>query len=79
MSERATANVQESFGRGRAVRVAVTETPAYRGGWRDGRFGAAGVSPVEDRDLSGWEGDDRLAYYHGYREGLRVRRMLGRG
>lgn len=77
MSERETANVPGSFGRGRAARVVLTETSAYRGGWRDGRFGTAGTL-VGDPDLSGWEGDDRQAYCRGYSEGLRVRRMLGR-
>ena len=68
--------VSESSKRGRAVRDVLTETPAYRGGWRDGRF-----EPVEtfatNCNLAAWEGTDRLAYYRGYREGLRVRKMLG--
>jgi hypothetical protein len=33
---------------------------------------------AENDHLNDWEGPDRLAYYQGYREGLRVRRMLGR-
>ena len=76
MSETKTASVTRSFSEGRAARLALMETPAYRGGWRDGRFGAAGAT-VEGRDLSGWNGDERRAYCSGYREGQRVRRMLG--
>lgn len=53
----------------------LVETPAYRGGWRDGRFGQTGAFSGE---LAAWEGVDRLAYDRGYHEGLRVRRMLGR-
>lgn len=64
-------------GRRRSPRRASVETPAYQGGWRDGRF-----EPVEtferNPNLASWEGVDRLAYYRGYREGLRVRKMLGR-
>ena len=59
-----------------AVGVLV-ETPAYRGGWRDGRFGQVGAFSG-GRALTAWEGTDRLAYDRGYHEGLRVRRMLGR-
>jgi hypothetical protein len=50
--------------------------PAYRGGWRDGRFGPEGTFG-RGRELAAWEGVDRVAYYRGYREGLRVRRILG--
>lgn len=77
MSERTATNVSGSSGRVRVVRAVLTETSANRGGWRDGRFGATGT-PIEDRDPSGLEGDDRRSYCRGYREGLRVRRMLGR-
>jgi hypothetical protein len=79
LSEAGTANIPGSLTGGRAARLVLTETPAYRGGWRDGRFGAASSVPVEECDLSGLEGDDRQAYCRGYREGQRVRRMLKRG
>lgn len=76
MSETGTANVTRSLVGSRAVRAVLTETPAYRGGWRDGRFEPAGSTPVEERDLSWLEDDDRAAYCRGYREGRRVRSML---
>jgi hypothetical protein len=69
--------VAGSFGRGRVAPGVLAETPAYRGGWRDGRFGPVETF-VKNRNLAAWEGADRLAYYRGYREGLRVREMLGR-
>ena len=62
-------------GGGAGVGVLV-ETPAYRGGWRDGRFGL-GEAIAKNRSRAAWEGADRVAYYRGYREGLRVRKMLG--
>ncbi len=69
-------NVAGSFGRGRAAAGVIAETPAYRGGWRDGRFGLVETF-VKNGNLAMWEGADRLAYYCGYREGLRVGKMLG--
>jgi hypothetical protein len=63
-------------GRGRARRGSAVESAAYRGGWRDGRFSPVG-SFADNANLALWEGhDDRLAYYRGYRDGLRVREML---
>ena len=65
------------FERDRASSRVLSETPAYQDGWWDGRF-----QPVEtfanNPSLSDWDGADRIAYYRGYREGLRVRRMLGK-
>jgi hypothetical protein len=54
------------------------ESPAYRSGWEDGRFGplesfAAGGRLV---DLSA---EERLAYYRGHRDGRRIREMLKGG
>ena len=76
MDTREAVNAARPLGGGRAGAGVLVETPAYRGGWRDGRFG-----PVEtfakNRNLAAWEGMDRLAYYRGYREGLRIRKMLG--
>ena len=69
-------NVAGSFGRGRSGAAGLVETPAYRGGWRDGRFGQVEAF-AKNRNLAAWEGVDRLAYYRGYREGLRIRKMLG--
>jgi hypothetical protein len=60
---------------GGAVSGSVRESEAYRGGWRDGRFSPY-VSFATNTNLALWEGLDRLAYYRGYREGLRVREML---
>lgn len=68
-------NAGGSFGGARVAAGVLAEMPAYRGGWRDGRFGEVGGFG-RGRDLA-WEGVDREAYYRGYREGLRVRRMLG--
>lgn len=65
-----------SFGGARAAAGVIAEMPAYRGGWRDGRFGPVGTFG-QGRELAAWESVDRLAYYRGYREGMRVRRMLG--
>lgn len=53
------------------------ESPAYRSGWEDGRFGPSETF-ADNAGLASWEGDrDRLAYYRGHREGRRVREMLG--
>jgi len=65
-----------SFGGARVAAGVIAEMPAYRGGWRDGRFGPVGTFG-QGREHAAWEGVDRLAYYRGYREGMRVRRMLG--
>jgi hypothetical protein len=55
------------------------ESPAYRSGWEDGRFGTSGTF-VANANLSVWtEYLDRLAYYQGHRDGRRVREMLGVG
>jgi hypothetical protein len=62
---------------GRSTSEVLSETPAYQGGWWDGRFQPVGTF-AENDNLNDWEGADRLAYYRGYREGLRVRRMLGK-
>jgi hypothetical protein len=52
------------------------ESPAYRSGWEDGRFGSPGTF-VANASLSIWtEYLDRLAYYQGHRDGRRVREML---
>ncbi|MDP8949278.1 MAG: hypothetical protein M3N00_03410 [Actinomycetota bacterium] len=53
------------------------ESPAYRSGWEDGRFGSPETF-VANANLSVWtEYLDRLAYYRGHRDGRRVREMLG--
>jgi hypothetical protein len=53
------------------------ESPAYRSGWEDGRFGPPETF-VTNANLSVWTGYlDRLAYYQGHRDGRRVREMLG--
>ena len=53
------------------------ESPAYRSGWEDGRFGTPETF-VANAHLSVWtEYLDRLAYYQGHRDGRRVREMLG--
>ena len=65
------------------IREAVTrraeiqsESPAYRSGWEDGRFGSPGTFAA-NASLSAWtEYLDRLAYYQGHRDGRRVREML---
>ena len=55
------------------------ESPAYRSGWEDGRFGAPETF-VTNTSLAAWtEYSDRLAYYRGHRDGRRVREMLGVG
>jgi hypothetical protein len=55
------------------------ESPAYRSGWEDGRFGPPETF-VANASLSAWtEYLDRLAYYQGHRDGRRVREMLGVG
>lgn len=54
---------------------ASTDSPAYKSGWHDGRFGA-GTTFVENQSLSGWTDFDRLAYYQGHRDGSRIRAML---
>ena len=61
----------------RSTSGVLSETPAYQGGWWDGRFQPVDTFAENDH-LNDWEGPDRLAYYQGYREGLRVRRMLGK-
>ena len=55
------------------------ESPAYRSGWQDGRFGQ--MQPFgANNNLAEWTEDlDRLAYYRGHRDGRRVRDMLGGG
>ena len=52
------------------------EDPAYTNGWEDGRFGP--TRPFLDNpSLVGWADHvERLAYYRGHRDGLRVRGML---
>ena len=62
---------------GRPTSGVLSETPAYQGGWWDGRFQPVDTFAENDH-LNDREGADRLAYYRGYREGLRVRRMLGK-
>lgn len=53
------------------------ETPAYRSGWEDGRFGPPATF-LDNSSLASWsEHDDRLDYYRGHRDGRRVRNMLG--
>lgn len=55
----------------------LTESPAYRGGWQDGRFGLSGMF-TNNPNLAGLSDFDRLAYYRGHREGQRIRDMLRR-
>ena len=69
-------NTGGPFDRNRVGAGILAEMTAYRGGWCDGRFGPVGTFG-RGRELAAWEGFDRVAYYRGYREGLRVRRMLG--
>jgi hypothetical protein len=69
-------NTGGSFGTDRGGAGVLAEMPAYRGGWCDGRFGPVGTFG-RGREVAAWEGVDRVAYYRGYHEGLRVRRMLG--
>lgn len=74
------AQVATGFGspvRTRPTSGVLSETPAYQGGWWDGRFQPVDTFAENDH-LNDWEGPDRLAYYRGYREGLRVRQMLGK-
>lgn len=66
-----------SFIEGRSTSGVLSETPAYQGGWWDGRFQPVNTFAENDH-LNDWEGPDRLAYYRGYRDGLHVRRMLGK-
>jgi hypothetical protein len=55
------------------------ESPAYRSGWEDGRFGSPEPFAA-NANLSVWtEYLDRLAYYRGHRDGRKVREMLGVG
>ena len=56
------------------------EDSAFRSGWEEGRFGQTQTFAT-NKGLAAWtEGPDRLSYYHGHREGRRVREMLkGRG
>ena len=66
---------EEAAGRAEAHR----ERPAYRSGWEDGRFGSPEIF-VANANLAVWtQYLDRLAYYHGHRDGRRVREMLGVG
>ena len=60
-----------------AQEVAVRrETPAYRSGWEDGRFGPPRTF-LDNSSLASWsEHGDRLAYYRGHRDGRKVREML---
>ncbi len=60
-----------------AVREGIRrETPAYRSGWQDGRFGPPQPFGVNN-NLALWtEYPDRLSYYRGHRDGRRVREML---
>jgi len=52
------------------------EDLAYRSGWEDGRFGPSETF-VTNTKLGSWtEYLDRLAYYHGHRDGRRIREML---
>ncbi|CAN5577883.1 MAG: hypothetical protein H0U91_01485 [Rubrobacter sp.] len=52
------------------------EDPAYRSGWKDGRFGPSELF-LSNSNLAGWDGHrERLAYYRGHRDGRRVREML---
>jgi hypothetical protein len=55
------------------------ESPAYRSGWEDGRFGMSGTFAA-NASLAAWtEHFDRLAYYRGHRDGRRIREMLRAG
>ena len=76
LQEQAVRDFGSSVGLRPTSRV-LSETPAYQGGWWDGRFQPVDTFAENDH-LNDWEGPDRLAYYRGYREGLRVRRMLGK-
>ena len=52
------------------------ESPAYRSGWEDGRFGQPQPFGVNN-NLAMWtEYPDRLSYYRGHRDGRRVKEML---
>ena len=62
---------------GRSTSEVLSETPAYQGGWWDGRFQPVDTFAEIDH-LNDWEGVDRLVYYLRYRYGLCVRRMLGK-
>ena len=54
------------------------EDPAYSNGWEDGRFGPTQLF-LKNSNLARWAGhQERLAYYRGHRDGMRVREMLGR-
>ena len=51
-------------------------TPAYRGGWEDGRFGTTKTF-LENPNLARWAGhEERLAYYRGHRDGRGDRERL---
>ncbi len=53
------------------------EGSAYKSGWEDGRFGKVQTF-ANNNNLAVWtEFPDRLSYYHGHREGRRIREMLG--
>lgn len=67
------AMIQEQVIRTAGVR---TDDPAYRNGWEDGRFGPVQLF-LSNSNLEAWAGhQERLAYYHGHRDGRRVREML---
>jgi hypothetical protein len=55
------------------------ESPAYRSGWEDGRFGEPSTFAANTSLASWTEHLDRLAYYRGHRDGRRVREMLSAG
>lgn len=55
------------------------ENPAYRNGWEDGRFGLSDGLPTAEETVAGDDPEadlERRAYYHGHREGQRIRQML---
>ena len=65
---------------GSAVRGGIRrESPAYRSGWQDGRFGQLQPFGANNNLAALTEDLDRLAYYRGHRDGRRVREMLGGG
>lgn len=66
--------IRERLAQGTTVR---RETPAYKSGWEDGRFGPPKTF-LDNSNLASWSGhDDRLAYYRGHRDGRHVRDTLG--
>lgn len=48
------------------------DSPAYRRGWQDGRFGVSGAND----SLADWSDPERIAYHRGHRDGRNVREML---